>query len=239
MRTLSLIIILFLCSSPAYAGQANIEAVPKITLYPHPSSTTVMQQTKVVQRVIDGDTIMVKFYDRVRLLGVDTPETVHPNKPVEYYGKEASEFLSNLLPVGTKVTLQFDRANIKSRHKDRYKRLLAYIFLEDGTFVNAEILKQGYGFAYTKYPFEYMDEFREYEREARASGVGLWANPDKQFDGEIKYKQHGFIGSRNSNRYHSPGCRYASRIHRDNLIKFTDKNGAVGYGYVACRVCKP
>jgi len=56
----------------------------------------------------------------------------------------------------------------------RYRRLLAYVYLMDGTFLNAEIIKQGYGFAYTRYPFKYLDEFRRYEKEARENRRGLW-----------------------------------------------------------------
>jgi len=124
-------------------------------------------------RVIDGDTIVVKIADkeeRVRLIGVDTPETVHPNKPVEYFGKEASEFTKSMVE-GKNVKLEHDW-----QKRDKYKRLLAYVYLEDGTFLNAEIIKQGYGFAYIRFPFKYLDEFRKYEREARESNKGLWAD---------------------------------------------------------------
>jgi micrococcal nuclease len=62
-----------------------------------------------------------------------------------------------------------------TKRSDRYGRLLAYVYLHDGTFLNAEIIKQGYGFAYTRYPFNYLDEFRNYEREARENGKGLWS----------------------------------------------------------------
>ena len=124
-------------------------------------------------RVIDGDTIVVKIADkeeRVRLIGVDTPETVHPNKPVEYFGKEASEFTKRMVE-GKRVKLEYDW-----QRRDKYRRLLAYVYLEDGTFLNAEIIKQGYGFAYIRFPFKYLDEFRKYEREARESNKGLWAD---------------------------------------------------------------
>jgi len=75
---------------------------------------------------------------------------------------------------GQLVRLEFDQANAHIGHKDRYKRTLAYVFLEDGTFLNAEIIKQGYGFAFTRFPFKYSEEFTRYQREAREQGQGLW-----------------------------------------------------------------
>jgi micrococcal nuclease len=123
-------------------------------------------------RVIDGDTIVVDVngvLEKVRLIGVDSPETVHPEKPVEYFGKEASQFTKRMVE-GKLIRLEYDW-----QRRDRYGRLLAYVYLEDGTFLNAEIVRQGYGFAYTKYPFKYLEEFREYEKKAREAGRGLWA----------------------------------------------------------------
>ena len=76
---------------------------------------------------------------------------------------------------GKRVSLEFDQANAHVEHKDKYRRTLAYVFLEDGTFPNAEIIKQGYGFAYTRFPFKHMDEFRLYEQKAREQNRGLWA----------------------------------------------------------------
>lgn len=119
-------------------------------------------------RVVDGDTIVLDSNERVRLIGVDTPETVHPSKPVEFFGKEASAFTKRTVE-GKKVRLEYDW-----QRKDKYGRTLAYVYLSDGTFLNAEIIKQGYGHAYTKFPFKYLETFRKYEREAREQGRGLW-----------------------------------------------------------------
>ncbi len=121
-----------------------------------------------VERVVDGDTIIVSGVGRVRLIGVDTPESVDPRRPVEFFGKEASAFTRRLVD-GKRVRLEYDW-----ERTDRYGRTLAYVYLPDGTFVNAEIVRQGYGHAYTRFPFKYLDGFRQFEREARQAGRGLW-----------------------------------------------------------------
>lgn len=118
------------------------------------SGKVVAQDFYLCTRVIDGDTIVAEIdgkHEKIRLIGVDTPETVHPSKPVEYFSKEASEFTKRMVE-GKQVRLEFDW-----QKRDKYGRLLAYIFLIDGVFVNAEIVKQGYGHAYTRFPFKYLD----------------------------------------------------------------------------------
>ena len=127
----------------------------------------------VVERVVDGDTLLLQSGERVRLIGVDTPEIKHPKKPVQYFGNEASAFTRRVVE-GKRVRLEFDHGNAVREHKDRYGRTLAYVFLEDGTLLNAEIIKQGYGHAYTQFPFSRMEEFRRLEREAREEERGLW-----------------------------------------------------------------
>ncbi len=121
-----------------------------------------------VKRVIDGDTLLLTTGERVRLIGVDTPETKHPQKPVQYFGKEAYLFTKKMTE-GKEIRLEYDW-----QRRDKYGRLLAYVYLLDGTFLNAEIIKQGYGFAYTRFPFKYLEEFRRYERVAREKKIGLW-----------------------------------------------------------------
>jgi micrococcal nuclease len=121
-----------------------------------------------VARVIDGDTLKLSTGETVRLIGVDTPETKDPRKPVQYFGKEATAFARQLVE-GKSVRLAYDQ-----QRQDKYGRTLAYVYLEDGRFVNAEIIQQGYGFAYTRYPFRYLEQFRRLEREAREAHRGLW-----------------------------------------------------------------
>lgn len=125
-----------------------------------------------VTRIVDGDTIVVLLNgqkQKVRLIGIDTPETVHPKKPVEYFGKEASEYTKKNL-FGKNVQLAYDWQKY-----DRYNRLLAYVWV-DGKLFNLQIIKDGYAHAYLKYPFrdDYMKTFHEAETYAREHKLGLW-----------------------------------------------------------------
>ncbi len=107
--------------------------------------------------------------ERVRYIGIDTPEIHHPRKPVEAYGREAMEFNRRLVE-GKKVRLEFD-----VERYDKYNRLLAYLFLPDGTFVNGELLRQGYAQLLTIPPnVKYADLFVRNQQEARKAGRGLW-----------------------------------------------------------------
>lgn len=135
-------------------------------------SDSIAETFKVI-RVLDGDTIVLNNDERVRLIGVNTNEKYHPLKPVEYFAKEATEFTEELME-GKKVNLEYD---IEKRGK--YGRILAYVYLIDGTFVNEEIIRNGFGFAYTKYPFKYMAKFISIEREAKNNRRGYWKNGGK------------------------------------------------------------
>jgi endonuclease YncB( thermonuclease family) len=139
-----------------------------------------------VLKVIDGDTIDVEVggdIERVRLIGVDTPETVHPFKPLEKFGKEASEFTRRKLE-GKEVRLEYDLVK-----RGKYGRLLAYVWVEErvvnpnvesGSWkhFNAELVQKGYAFAYLRYPFKYREEFRQLEIQAQQAGEGLWESSD-------------------------------------------------------------
>jgi micrococcal nuclease len=122
----------------------------------------------VVARVVDGDTIVLRGGERVRLIGVDTPEMNDPRPDVRALAVAAAAFV-RATAERKAVRLEYDW-----ERRDRYGRTLAYVYLEDGTFLNAEIIRQGYGFAYTRFPFRHLEEFRKLEREAREAGRGLW-----------------------------------------------------------------
>ncbi len=136
---------------------------------PQPSAPPRLSDTRQCVRVVDGDTIVLDGGERVRLIGVDTPETVDPRRPVQRFGKEASAFTRRTVE-GKPVRLEYDEDT-----RDTYGRTLAYVYLSDGTLLNAEIIRQGYGFAYTRFPFRYQAQFVRLEREAREGGRGLWA----------------------------------------------------------------
>jgi micrococcal nuclease len=128
--------------------------------------------TTTVERVVDGDTIVVHGGERVRLTGIDTPETVDPRRPVQCFGQRASEETKRLLPAGTDVVLVYD-----VDRTDRYGRTLAYVYRErDGVFVNASLVRDGYALAYTVPPnVAHADEFAELQHQARQANLGLWS----------------------------------------------------------------
>ncbi len=128
-----------------------------------------------VTEFVDGDTIKVNMNgstETVRFIGVDTPETHDPRKAVQCFGTTAANFTKNFIGSNS-VRLAADPTNT---NRDRYNRLLRYVYLPNGALVNAEIIKQGYGFAYTAFPFEKLEEFRSYETQARAHNLGLWGS---------------------------------------------------------------
>jgi micrococcal nuclease len=156
----------------------KLAIVTLLAVYFYPNFTSVISgEFEYVQRVVDGDTLVLGTGERVRLISVDAPESVRPNTPVQRFGKEAADFTRRMVE-GKRVRLEYDQANAANGHKDntQQKRTLAYVFLEDGTLLNAEIIKQGYGHALTRYPFSRMEEFRHLEREAREQRRGLWSN---------------------------------------------------------------
>ncbi|MEY2640990.1 MAG: hypothetical protein RL150_383 [Candidatus Parcubacteria bacterium] len=132
-----------------------------------------------VLRVVDGDTLIAARegeQTRVRLIGIDTPESVHPTKPVECFGKEAAVYLQARAE-GHVVTLVFDESQGMT---DAYDRTLAYVFLENSSSsLNELMIAHGYAYEYTyddAVPYQYQDAFVRAEEAARAAQQGLWAD---------------------------------------------------------------
>lgn len=148
---------------------------------PAPTTVTVPGTTEqgteaIVRSVVDGDTIEVSFGggpgERVRLLGIDTPETVKPDAPVDCFGPEASGATKDLLAPGTTVIVQRD-----TEARDRYGRLLGYIWRTDGTFVNRVLVAEGFARTLSIAPnTAHRGDLAAAAAEARAAGRGLWSS---------------------------------------------------------------
>ncbi len=201
-----------------------------------------------VVRVVDGDTVVLMLGGEettVRLIGVDAPEPVDPQKPAEAYGREASQFLTNLLK-GETVYLEYRPGGDRL---DDYGRTLAYLYrAPDGLFVNLEIVRQGYGRAYTHFRFQHMGAFRFYERRAREAEKGLWApditdqsasaSPQTVHQaGPLPGQQQRDVTvyiTRTGTKYHRDGCRFLSKSRIPIWLQEAKRQG-----YTPCSVCKP
>lgn len=187
-----------------------------------------------VIRVIDGDTIEVVLNnktEKVRLIGVDTPETVHPTIGEEPYGKAASNFTKSQLE-GKQITLEFD-----VQERDQYGRLLAYVWL-NGQLFNEILIREGYAQVSTFPPnVKYVERFTSAQQKAREAGRGLWG-AEEQTPQPIATSGK-YIGSKESDKYHLPTCRWAEKITSENQIWFQTEEEAQSVGYEPCGVCKP
>ena len=130
-----------------------------------------------VTAYVDGDTIAVNMNgktEKVRFIGIDTPETHKPNTPVQCYGPAAAAHTKNLIAhAGGQVRLAADPL---STNRDRYNRLLRYIYLPDGTLVNEVNVREGYAFYYPYFPFTKKAQFAAAQTEAQKANRGLWGN---------------------------------------------------------------
>ncbi|MGP4079717.1 thermonuclease family protein [Pseudalkalibacillus sp. R45] len=181
--------------------------------------------TYEVTKVVDGDTFKVNFEGKeetIRLLLVDTPETVHPSKPVQPFGKEASKFMKEKL-AGKRVELELDVSE-----RDKYGRILAYAYDLEGNMLNEMLLEKG--LARVAYIFppntKYVDRFQKIQRNAQKKETGIWslenyvtedgfnretleegnASPDKEKDSSCTIK--GNINSSGEKIYHMPDGQY-------------------------------
>jgi len=162
--------------NPNYDVDSDLEAQPvEVAQQANLAIAALGRETKDqklfdVVSVIDGDTIKVSELGSLRLIGIDTPETRDPRKPVQCFGVEASNRAKELLS-GKKVYLEFDPAN----RIDKFGRTLAYVYREDGYFFNAEMVRDGFANSYTKFPHPRLEEFNGYSKSAREGQKGLWS----------------------------------------------------------------
>lgn len=128
-----------------------------------------------INHYVDGDTIAVNMngsVETIRFIGVDTPETHKPNTPVQCYGPQAAAHTKDVISKYGKVRLQADPLDT---NRDVYGRLLRYVYLPDGTLLDEQIVKDGYGFAYLDFPFSKKAEFAAAQQSAQTAKLGLWA----------------------------------------------------------------
>ena len=134
-----------------------------------------------VVKVVDGDTIDInepdgkKAFTRIRLWGVDTPETKKPGEPVMYYGPEACEFTKKTVG-GKIVTIYLEQGHTR----DKYERLLAYVQIDDSNFLNEELLKGGFAYADVRFKHSYYQHYQQLESAARRNKKGLWENVTRE-----------------------------------------------------------
>jgi len=176
-----------------------------------------------VTRVIDGDTIEIEGGERVRYIGIDTPETVDPRKPVQCFGVEASNKNKELVE-GKMVRLEKDITD-----RDKYNRLLRYVYVGD-IFINLELVKQGFAYSYSYPPdIKYQEQFVKAQQEAREAKRGLWSAcpqvsqtaeetpapvvPSTPSDTSCQIK--GNINASGEKIYHLPGCGSYSKTQID------------------------
>ncbi|MFD6440458.1 thermonuclease family protein [Peribacillus sp. NPDC060186] len=205
--------------------------------------------TAKIVRVVDGDTVKIKLSngneETVRLLLIDTPETVHPSKPVQPFGPEASKFTKELMPAGSEIEVE---TGISER--DKYGRLLAYFYV-DGKMVNKLLLEKGLArVAYVYAPnTKYIDEFEDIQKQAQKEEIGIWSLENyatsKGFDDSktevvtekktaissscSKPKIKGNINSKGDKIYHIPSGQYYEITKPEEL--FCTEQDALNAGF--------
>ena len=204
-----------------------------------------------VLRVVDGDTLVVNFHnkaEKIRLLNVDTPESVHPDKRRNTaMGKAASDYTRSRLN-GKTICLEFE-----GRKRGNYGRLLAYA-IRDGQNFNLELVRQGWSPYYTKYGISprYHEQFTAAQHDARSEGRHIWADStatasltlqdgQRPKDALASAAEHSgpgpFSGNTGSRIFHSPNCRWYHCKHCARI--FATREEAVAKGFKPCSLCRP
>lgn len=198
------------------ASSLSSEHDPSDSPTPDDDSDQIADETTYsVVRVVDGDTIDVSLNGqtvRIRLIGINAPESVDPTKPTQCYGVEASEAAKKILD-GEEVSLESDPSQ---DYKDKYWRLLRYVYLSDGTNFNQLMLSEGDAYEYTFIkPYKYQEEFKAAEQSARQAGKGLWSSSTCQGKATstipANCKIKGNITAKGDKIYHIPGDSFYAK----------------------------
>lgn len=199
-------VLLFFCVTFVCASQASSDALFS------------------VRRVYDGDTIELENGMHIRYIGINAPEIAHPDKPGEPFGSESLAFNEKLV-LTKRVRIQEDQ-----EASDQYHRHLAYVFLQDGTFVNHEIVRNGLAYVLYQFPnITYAALLLQSQQEAMKAGKGIWGN--------WKETSADYIGNKKSRRFHVKTCAFGQRTSKQNRIHFDRKWDAFWEGYAPCKKC--
>jgi len=194
-------------------------------------SSIISENTYLVTRIVDGDTVEINYNsqkEKVRLIGIDTPETVKPNTPVQAYGKDASEFTKSQL-LNNYIALEFDE-----QERDQYGRLLAYVYI-NGEMFNKTLLSKGLARVSTFPPnTKYVDEFIEIEATAKSNKIGLWENYSDNTVSEVNAE---YIANSSTMKIHLLSCSYAKNISIQNKMYFDNLDYPLNNGYSKCSSC--
>lgn len=179
-----------------------------------------------VKWVVDGDTIVLTEGSKVRYIGINAPELPREDHIGEPFAREAKDFNVRLVK-NKKVRLEFD-----IEPNDRFQRRLAYVFLKNGTFVNAEMLSQGYAYLlYVRPNVKYQTTLLAAQQAAMSAKRGIWSNWHEQ--------SATYIGNKRSRRFHLSTCSSGKRIKPKNRIIFKKKWVAYWEGYAPAKPCQP
>jgi len=179
-----------------------------------------------VKFVPDGDTIVLKSGKVVRYIGIDCPEINFGKGDPQLFSKEARDF-NKRLTYGKKLKIITGKTK-----RDRYHRILAYVYLPDGRMVNSEILRKGLGFFYFhKDNKKKSKEFLDIQNQAISEHTGIWAF--------LEHSSKAVIGNKRSMRFHSLDCRYGKKIYFKNKIRFSYPLEAFKKGFSPARKCIP
>jgi micrococcal nuclease len=179
-----------------------------------------------VKWVVDGDTIVLNDGRKIRYLGINAPELEHDGHRTEPFAEEAKRFNAALVD-RKEVRLEFD-----GERRDQYGRTLAYVFLRDGIFVNAEMLSHGYAFLlYHPQNRKYDSILLRSQRVAMSAKDGIWKNWQES--------PKAYVGNKQSRRFHLPTCALGKRIKSQNRIVFQRQWDAYREGYAPAKGCLP
>jgi micrococcal nuclease len=178
--------------------------------------------------VLDGDTVLLDSGEKVRYLGIDAPEVAYGRRGAgDCFAGKAKQKNSELV-LGKNVKLVYDHPT-----RDRYDRLLAYVFLPDGKCINAEMVRLGFAYLYkTPEGFGRQSEFVSYQQEALQEKKGLWGECSTHLESL-------YVGNMRSFILHRPDCSSVKQMSNRSRVSFKTREQGFGKGYRPCRNCRP